>query len=665
MVGTPAYLPPELIRGEVGQAGPAGDVYALGVTLHRLLTGQLPFAGTPFHERLQLQGSLAPRPASEVAGRPLPPELAELCAQALLPDPAQRPTASEVAERLEAWVSTAPPDAGALDLPTPAPAPNTTTADSGARVQAALEAARALITSDVVRVIRDLAGPAPKPPEAEHPLPLPQVLARVLAIDLDLHQALEVTLDLVLTATGAPEGLILLADDEGRFTIEHARGVEADGLPPPVSTTVLRTLAGRAEPLLVLDALSDARFAGQRSVADAKLRSLACVPLHDPGDDELLGALYLQDRTRPGRFSEATRELLLDLAHLIAPPLARARRYGAERRAAAACAAPELRPSSAPPRLIGQSPALERALRLVSRASQSDAPVLVLGESGTGKELVARHLHALSPRRQGPFVAESCAAFAESLVEAELFGVVKGAYTGADADRPGLFREADGGTLFLDEVGELSLPCQGKLLRALQEGEVRPLGSSEPVRVDVRLVTATHKDLSALAREGAFREDLLYRLNVVPVRLPALHERVGDLPLLVDHFLEELGGAPDAISTATRARLQAHAWPGNVRELRNAVQRLLTLGDDGAPWLGEAAAATPRATSGQAGLSVDLDHWTPLPALRDARVEFDRVFLSAVLDRHGWNITAAAQALQIGRSNLSRLLKRLGLRAPA
>jgi DNA-binding NtrC family response regulator len=235
------------------------------------------------------------------------------------------------------------------------------------------------------------------------------------------------------------------------------------------------------------------------------------------------------------------------------------------------------------PGIVGESPALLSALARLPRLAQGEVPVIVLGESGTGKELVARQVHRLSPRAGGPFLPINCAALSESLLLEDLFGHAKGAFTGADRDRAGIFETARGGTVFLDEIGDLPLAAQGKLLRVLQEKEVRRLGESSPRTVDVRVVAATHRDLAAMVQDRSFREDLYYRLRVAVLELPPLRERGGDVVLLAEHFLARTsrGRRPCRLSRAARERLLAHRWPGNVRELENVLEVAAALAEGG------------------------------------------------------------------------------------
>jgi transcriptional regulator with GAF, ATPase, and Fis domain len=226
--------------------------------------------------------------------------------------------------------------------------------------------------------------------------------------------------------------------------------------------------------------------------------------------------------------------------------------------------------------MVGDSPKMRAAFELIAKVAPSDVSVLVLGETGTGKELVAKALHEHGRRKGKPLLAENCAAVPANLLESELFGHVKGSFTGAIADRPGHFVAAHGGTVFLDEIGDMPLPMQSKLLRVLQEGEVRPVGSNKVLKVDVRVVAATNKDLAAMCKQGTFREDLYYRLNVITIPLPPLRERAGDVPHLVRFFLKKVGdemGKEIGITSEALAALEAWRWPGNVRELENVVRR--------------------------------------------------------------------------------------------
>ncbi len=309
--------------------------------------------------------------------------------------------------------------------------------------------------------------------------------------------------------------------------------------------------------------------------------------------------------------------------------------------------------------IIGQSPVMTRALERIDTIAQSEAPVLVLGESGTGKELVARRLHAASQRAAKPFVAVNCAAFPETLIEAELFGHERGAFTGAVQKREGRFKAADGGTLFLDEVAEIPLTVQAKLLRVLQEGTFEPIGSNTAVKVNVRVISATHRQLKKRIAEGLFREDLYYRLNAIDVHLPALRERRGDLPILIEHFLKASvargSKAPKGISPAAFAALSEYAFPGNVRELQHAMEHAAVLAR------GEEIQLThlPRDIVGVAELGAAQGAGGPevFRPLATAAKEFEREYLLRALSAADGKKGKAADLLGISRKNLWEKLR--------
>jgi two-component system response regulator AtoC len=305
--------------------------------------------------------------------------------------------------------------------------------------------------------------------------------------------------------------------------------------------------------------------------------------------------------------------------------------------------------------LIGRTPLMTRLRDRIATLAPSDAPVLILGESGTGKELVARRLHELSPRRDRPFVAVNCAAFPEGLIEGELFGHERGAFTGAVKGREGRFKAAHGGTLFLDEVAEIPLPAQVKLLRVLQEGTIEPLGSNASIKVDVRVISATHRNLKRFIADEKFREDLYYRLNVLDIALPPLRERSGDIPVLIKHFLEKLtraGERPPSLTPRAYSALTSYHYPGNVRELKHAIEHAVVL---------------------SRGQEIDLEHLPSdvrgagapvagsargaIVSLAAAMKEYERSYLLRALDATQGKKAAAAKQLGISRKNLWEKLR--------
>jgi DNA-binding NtrC family response regulator len=309
--------------------------------------------------------------------------------------------------------------------------------------------------------------------------------------------------------------------------------------------------------------------------------------------------------------------------------------------------------------LVGGSRKMREVFTLLERLASGDADVLIQGETGTGKELCAEGIHEASLRRPAPFIIVDLAGIAPSLIESELFGHVKGAFTGAHADRAGAFERANGGTVFLDEVGELPLEIQPRLLRVLERRQVKRVGANDYRMVDVRVVAATHVDLEGAVKAGKFREDLFHRLAVLRVKLPPLRERPEDIPLLVDTVLARMGRAPGVLSDQTRAMLSQYPWPGNVRELRNVVERVVNLGEEALPEVAPAPVDTgPRPSATPVPLEVEL----PFKEAKERLIEgFERDYLKSLLERCGGNISRAAREAGIARLYVRKLLKKHGL----
>lgn len=317
---------------------------------------------------------------------------------------------------------------------------------------------------------------------------------------------------------------------------------------------------------------------------------------------------------------------------------------------------------------IGESREMQKIYRRIMQVAPTESTVLISGESGTGKELVARGIHRHSPRHEGPFVAVDCTSLAENLLESELFGHVKGSFTGAMHSKPGLFKVADGGTLFLDEVANISLTTQAKLLRVLQQREVTPIGDVRPVPIDIRLVAATNRDLREMAARGEFRDDLFFRLNIIPIPLPPLRERSGDLPLLIRHFLHKFaaetgkeirGLAPDAL-----AKLERHNFPGNVRELENIIERAVVLAEGDLIHdidLELQITGEGQERVGHIPRSVEELKETKRIIREKAIEPVEKAFALEALERNNWNVTRAAEDTGMLRPNFQALMKKLGI----
>src|SRR3954454_17244326 len=353
-----------------------------------------------------------------------------------------------------------------------------------------------------------------------------------------------------------------------------------------------------------------------------------------------------------GAFDFVEKPLSLDKTVLVVGNAVRQRRLEVENRALRASVDRRLT-------MVGESYVMGQLREQVAMAAPTNGRVLIFGENGTGKELVARSIHQLSRRRGGPFIEVNCAAIPEELIESELFGHVKGAFTGAVADRRGKFEASDGGTLFLDEIADMSLKTQAKVLRALQEQVVEPLGGTGSMKVDVRILAATNKDLPGEIRAGRFREDLYFRLNVIPIFVPPLREREADIPLLAAHFMiefaREYGRRPKQLDTGAATGLRSYRWPGNVRELRNVIERLMIM----VP--GETIALSDLAFLDGGTLTAVEQPGVPAMSLHDARERFERDYILRALAAQQANMSRTAEALGVERSNLYRKMRAFGI----
>ncbi len=482
---------------------------------------------------------------------------------------------------------------------------------------------------------------------------------------------LTVLVDEAVRLFGAERGFLVTRNDSGPgFAVDVARSFEREAVAKPerkLSTTVLHKALRDGDGLFSEDAQADDLAAAQ-SVADLRLRSVLCVPLRV--GEQVIGALYLDHRFHAGAFGEADvpwlmafadqGAIVLHLHDLLAKNRAQAAQLAEHNRElqqavmaqadVLAAPAPALRRSQlqhAFPALIGESTAWLSALHVLDRVADTELPVLLTGESGTGKELAARALHGSGSRRGGEFVAVNVAAIAAGMLESELFGHEKGAFTGADRERAGLLRHAAGGTLFLDEVTEMDLDLQVKLLRALEERRVRPVGGEAEHGIDVRVIAATNRDPRQAIADGRLREDLYFRLAVVTVHLPALRERLADVVPLAEHLLAQAardkGVPPPVVGPALAAALRARDWPGNVRQLRNEMQRAFALaaGRELRPEMLSPAEPAP-------GPRASLDG---LPASFDL-VSLERWAIARALTAANGNKAEAARLLGIGRRTL-------------
>ena len=432
--------------------------------------------------------------------------------------------------------------------------------------------------------------------------------------------------------------------------------------PVTIPRSILRRVTRERAAVLIADAPSEAM--SSESLLGASIHSTMGVPLWK--GEEMLGVLQVDSRGAPAMFGTTDVDLLGVLAANASLAIANSRLI---RRLSASqqnlkkentFLRTRERGNSHDVKIVGQSRAMSELFRQLDKVVDTKVSVLVQGETGTGKELIASALHQRSKRKDRLFVAQNCAAFPENLLESELFGHKRGAFTGATDDKKGLFEVADGGTLFLDEIGEMPLSLQAKLLRALQEGEIRPLGGTGVRRVDVRIVAATNRELEVEVKAGRFREDLYYRLKVFPIRVPPLRERRDDVPVLARHFLEryarEFGKPVAGFSDDALSLLSAYNWPGNVRELENEVQRLVIQVEPGETIGPEVLSPRVRQVEG-----ILTQANNAKGTLREMVDQVERHILVDALRDHGNNKTAAAKSLGITREGLHKKLKQLGI----
>ena len=459
----------------------------------------------------------------------------------------------------------------------------------------------------------------------------------------------------VFEVVPAERGAILLAGEGGETVAEF--GLERAGESArtvEVSNTVVRQVVGERSAVLANDII-ESGFSSSESLRAARISSLMCVPLVLFG--RVVGVIYLT-ATDPGtHFDEDQLRLVTVISGVAAVALNNAR-HVEQLESENDLLRAESRIEHG---MVGESEAMRKVYQFIARVAPTDTTVLIRGESGTGKELAAQAVHQNSPRRERPFVAINCAALAETLLESELFGHERGAFTGALAQKKGKLEVADGGTLFLDEVGEMSPAMQAKLLRVLQEREFERVGGTRTIRVDVRVVTATNRDLEEAVKQGGFRQDLYYRLNVVSFEMPPLRERRDDIPLLANYFAAKYGAKfkrkVTGLAAKARECLAAYDWPGNVRELENAIERAVVLGsterilpEDLPETILEAELTSPGASP------------TPVTKYHDAVRESKKQLILRALEQHGGSFTEAARSLGVHPNYLHRLIRNLNLR---
>lgn len=478
-------------------------------------------------------------------------------------------------------------------------------------------------------------------------------LARELLKLDDYDRMLDAVVKHSLESLAGERGFLVLKKEEGLDfkVVRNWSRDELEGKGEPVSRSIVQRVFQNREPLLIEDALADQRYAQTESILRMQIRSVLAAPLEVDG--EIVGVLYLESRSIRRLFGAAEFELFQNILELSSRALENCmKRIMLEQRNS--LLEQDFLARHKFPGIVTRDPGFLQVLETVAQIAPSDLPVLVQGPSGTGKELIVRALHLNSQRSKASYVTVNCGAISPTLLESELFGHKRGAFTGATRDKTGVIAAADGGSVFLDEVGELPQELQVKLLRTLQFGEIMPVGSTQPLNVDVRFLAATNRNLEEEVKKGNFREDLLYRLNVVTLDLPPLCDRPADVLPLFYHFLnqsaEKSGQPSPQVSPRLERVLQDYNWPGNVRELENEAKRLMAVTPTGVP-------ITVDRLSPRIVKSGDTDE-RPSPA---SLAEQEKELIELHLRLSGGNRTRAAQSLGISREGLRKKMKRLSL----
>ena len=484
-------------------------------------------------------------------------------------------------------------------------------------------------------------------------------MSQELTTEHNVKVLLDRTLGNLLAVYSAERVIVAIKNDNPKdFVVDAVRhhNLESDDA-EELSGGIIRQVIETNKPVLSIDAQTDDRLNHYQSVIDYNIRSVLCVPLFHVKEG-VMGALYVDHRGIDNAFFEADQTFLQVFANLVGVALVNARMYE-QLEDKARYLQQEVERRYQLGDMFGQSDAMQRVYQLIERAAKSDIPVFLQGETGTGKELAARAIHYNSTRKDQRFLSQNCAALSPQLLQSELFGHKKGAFTGATEDHIGIFETANGGTVFLDEIADAPPQLQRSLLRVLQEGEVRRVGETEDRAVDVRIIAATNRDLKKEVEKGSFREDLYYRLHVIQIDMPPLREHIEDVPLLAEHLLirakEDANKSVGGLTVGAIRALTSYNWPGNVRELENEIRRAVALAE-------EEGAITPDLFSEAVGHAVSGVSVEYQGRLQDRMQEYERRLIRDALEKYEGNITHTAKELGVARISLYRKINRLGLR---
>jgi Nif-specific regulatory protein len=483
-------------------------------------------------------------------------------------------------------------------------------------------------------------------------------ISMLLNSECDIHKLMAMAVDKIIETTQAQRGLLLVRHPNGGLLFECARDSKQNDIKKPdseISITVINSVLDSGESLVISNAVQNSDFDASKSIKSLHIMSIACAPLKS--NKETFGVIYIDNRNIAALFGEPTKLLLVELSKLVSiqvkNSLDRQLLLDEQRKLK-----DELEEQKGYDTIIGSSPGMLKLLDFANQVSRTNTIVLITGETGTGKELIARHVHHKSDRNEHELVILDCSTIAENLIESELFGCEKGAFTGADKTKPGWFEIADKGTIFLDEIGEMSLTAQKKLLRFIQTGDFTPVGSKKTRNADVRIIVATHRDLAEMVKAGTFRQDLYYRIHVVELHLPPLRERRDDIIDLALYYLNRIasksGKRITDISEGARRLLMSYSYPGNVRELCNIIERAVIFCDE--PVIQERHLAHIQAGH-LTGLNTSGTE-TNFNKVKKRFVEqFEKDFLRTLLKESRGNITRAAATAGMYKKNFIDKMK--------
>lgn len=481
----------------------------------------------------------------------------------------------------------------------------------------------------------------------------------------NLDRLLEQIVDAVVDITGCQRGYLMLAEENGKLSVALARTKDGKSMPHKsfdVSLSVIKKAAATGEPQLVTDAQEEDDLKNKQSIVNFDIRTVICIPLEFSGT--LVGVIYADNDSISEKLARSDLPILDAFGAQAAVAIENARSLGELEKIKASLHKQnvslrrQLEDRYEFSGIVGRTESMQKVFEVITKVAPLSTTILLQGETGTGKELIARAIHYNSERKGQSMVSVNCGALPANILESELFGYRKGAFTGAEEDRAGLFEAAHGGTLFLDEIGEMPMELQVKLLRALQDGEVRRVGEDKPIKVDVRIIAATNRDLAEEVKKGEFRSDLFYRLNVVPIVLPPLRDRNEDILPLADFFLDryakKMNRQKPVLTRPAKEMLLTHSWVGNVRELENAIERALALGE------GKDIVDVDQFAhlTQQPGAADVPDHDAPLKSMA---LSWEKQFIRKMLVRNSWNVSKTATVLKISRQQLHNKIKKHSL----